>query len=234
MSDIRDTWRLRSFVRREGRLTPGQQRAMDELYPQFACPRDEPVNFSTLFGNDNPVILEIGFGMGDSLAEMAKAHPDFNYLGIEVHRPGVGRLLSLVEEQGLTNVRVICHDAVEVLEQNIANHSLHGLQLFFPDPWHKKRHHKRRIVKADWVNLISSKLENGGFLHMATDWENYAEHMQEVLSEFADFALVSTDKPHHRPETKFERRGIKLGHGVWDLIYKLSKEESSNGVPLTR
>ncbi len=218
--------RIRSFVRREGRLTEAQRRALDELQARWGAPvSDQPLDFTALFGRDAAVIMEIGFGNGESLAAMAAAEPDRNFLGIEVHRPGVGRLLNLVEEQGLQNVRVICHDAVDVLQKQIPDNSLAGLQLYFPDPWPKKRHHKRRIVQPEWVELVARKLSNGGELHMATDWENYAEHMLEVLEAspaFRNTAGAGRYSPHRgrRPETKFERRGLRKGHGVWDLIYQ--------------
>ena len=218
--------RIRSFVRREGRLTPGQQRAMDELFPQFGIAEGaEQLDLDAIFGRHAPRILEIGFGNGESLAEIAKNHPDNDYIGIEVHRPGVGHLLIKIEELGLTNVRVICADAVEVLEKQIPDGALDALYLFFPDPWHKKRHHKRRQVQPEWAQLVRRKLKLGGLLHMATDWENYAEHMLEVLSAAEGFKNTSTSsayvpKPDYRPETKFERRGQRLGHGVWDLVFE--------------
>jgi tRNA (guanine-N7-)-methyltransferase len=217
--------RVRSFVLREGRMTKGQQRAMDELFPQWGVDfRPEPLHFAQLFGNDNPVILEIGFGMGKSLAEQARQYPKRNYLGIEVHRPGVGACLLLAEEFGLTNLRVMNHDAVEILQHMIADQSLSGVQIFFPDPWHKKRHHKRRIIQPHFVNQLHSKLKQGGFLHLATDWENYAEHMLEVMGQVSGWRNLSETgdfipRPDDRPLTKFENRGQKLGHGVWDLVF---------------
>ncbi len=218
--------RIRSFVRREGRLTPGQQRAMDELFPRFGIEAGEtPLDLDTLFGRNAPRILEIGFGNGESLAEIAKNHPQNDYIGIEVHRPGVGHLLLKIEELGLTNVRVICADAVEVLEKLVPDASLDALYLFFPDPWHKKRHHKRRQVQPEWAQLVRRKLKSGGQLHLATDWQNYAEHMLEVMNAAEGFANLSDNndyvtKPDYRPETKFERRGMRLGHGVWDLLFE--------------
>ena len=216
---------IRSFVRREGRLTEGQQRALDELYPRFGIePGAQPLDFDAIFGRRAPRVLEIGFGNGESLAAMAKARPDWDYLGIEVHRPGVGHLLLQIEAEGLENLRVICGDAQQIVRHNIPDGSLHGLQLFFPDPWPKKRHHKRRIVQPEWVELIARKLGPGGFLHLATDWENYAEHMLAVLS--ASESLRNSAAPGQyapgpaqRPVTKFETRGRRLGHGVWDLIF---------------
>jgi tRNA (guanine-N7-)-methyltransferase len=218
--------RIRSFVRREGRLTPGQQRAMDVLFPRFGIEAgEEPLDLDAVFGRSAPRILEIGFGNGDSLAEIARNHPENDYLGIEVHRPGVGHLLMKIEELGLSNVRVMCADAVEVLEKRIPDESLAALYLFFPDPWHKKRHHKRRQVRPEWARLVHRKLQPGGKLHMATDWQNYAEHMLEILRAAEGFKNTSASddyvtKPDYRPETKFERRGLKLGHGVWDLVFE--------------
>ncbi len=220
--------RIRSFVRREGRLTPGQQRAMDVLFPRFGLePEDGPFELDAIFGRSAPRILEIGFGNGESLAEIARHHPENDYIGIEVHRPGVGHLLRKIEELGLSNLRVVCADAVEVLEHNIPDGSLDGLYLFFPDPWHKKRHHKRRQVQPEWAQLVRRKLRIGGKLHMATDWQEYAEHMLAVLSVAEGFSNTSPDggylpRPDYRPETKFERRGQRLGHGVWDLIFARS------------
>lgn len=226
MNDSPYLRRIRSFVRREGRLTPGQQRAMDELFPRFGIEAGEGVlDLDAIFGRNAPRILEIGFGNGESLAEIAKNHPENDYIGIEVHRPGVGHLLMRIEELGLTNLRVMCADAVEILEQQIPDESLDALYLFFPDPWHKKRHHKRRQVRSEWAQLVRKKLKVGGLLHMATDWENYAEHMLEVLSAAEGFSNTSASgdyvpKPDYRPETKFERRGQRLGHGVWDLVFE--------------
>ena len=177
-----------------------------------------------VFGRDGPLFVEIGFGNGDSLAKMAAANPDKDYIGIEVHTPGVGHLLILLHEQGINNVRIYCHDAIEILEQKIADNSLAGVHLFFPDPWHKKKHHKRRIVRPSFVDLLVKKLNTGGYFHAATDWENYAEAMLTVLSEGAVLNNTSPTQdycscPEYRPLTKFEQRGIKLGHGVWDLIF---------------
>lgn len=218
--------RIRSFVRREGRLTAGQQHALDVLFPRFGVEQsDAHINFTQLYGREAPTIVEIGFGNGDTLATIAKNHPENNYLGIEVHRPGVGHLLMRVEEYGLSNVRVMCADAVEVLQRQIADNTLEAVYLFFPDPWHKKRHHKRRQVQPEWAQLIRSKLRIGGYLHMATDWQEYAEHMLAVLADAEGFANQAVDsefiqRPDYRPCTKFEQRGIRLGHGVWDLMFK--------------
>jgi len=217
---------IKSFVRREGRLTVGQQKALDAGWPQFGLKLEEgQINLSQTFGRQAPCILEIGFGMGQSLAQMAQAHPENDYLGIEVHRPGVGCLLKAMLDHNLTNIRLYDQDAVEVLKQCIPDNSLAGLQLFFPDPWHKKRHHKRRIVQPEFVKLIWRKLQPNGFFHLATDWENYAGHMMEVLSLEPGFVNTAGEKqfsprPESRPLTKFEQRGHRLGHGVWDLVFE--------------
>ena len=217
--------KIRSFVRREGRLTHGQQHALETLWPVYGIDADtRRLDFRLMFGNDHPVILEIGFGNGESLAAMAQALPENNYIGIEVHRPGVGHLLKLIEEKGLSNLRVMSDDAVEILTRQIPAGSLSGVQLFFPDPWHKKKHHKRRIVQSDFVHLLATRLKSGGFFHMATDWQDYAVHMLEVMQASNDFENCSeigdyVPRPGHRPITKFEQRGHRLGHGVWDLIF---------------
>ena len=218
--------RIRSFVKREGRLTTGQQRALDELFPMYGITFQEKLlDFAEIFQRDASTILEIGFGNGTSLAEMAMNNPGQNYIGIEVHRPGVGNLLLQIEKHELTNLRVMNDDAVEVLQKMIADDSLDAVYLFFADPWHKKRHHKRRIVQEEFAGLLRKKLKTGGIFHMATDWENYAEHMMEVMSAAEGFENTAgykcyTPKPDYRPVTKFEQRGHKLGHGVWDLIFK--------------
>lgn len=217
---------IRSFVRRQGRMTARQEWALRELWPQYGLePGTEVLDLDAVFGRSAPKILEIGFGMGDALAEMALNHPEQDYLGIEVHRPGVGRLLDKLAAQGSSNVRVFCHDAVEVLQQQIPGNSLDKVLLFFPDPWHKKRHHKRRIVRPAYVELIRTKLKPSGVFHMATDWQEYAEWMMTVMSAAAGFGNLAgagtySEKPDYRPETKFERRGQRLGHGVWDLLFK--------------
>lgn len=218
--------RIRSFVRREGRLTKGQQRALNELLPQFGIEQtDRQVDLSAAFGREASIVLEIGFGNGTSLAEMAKANPELNYIGIEVHRPGVGNLLLQIEQENIQNIRVICADAVEVLEKMIPDAALYRVQLFFPDPWHKKKHHKRRIVKPSFVALLRKKLKSGGVFHMATDWQDYAEHMMTVMSDAEGFENLSgaeeySERPAYRPLTKFEQRGHRLGHGVWDLLFE--------------
>jgi tRNA (guanine-N7-)-methyltransferase len=226
MSEQKYHRRIRSFVRREGRLTKGQQRALDELYPRYGLlpATNETFDFAEIFHNHQPVHLEIGFGNGQTLTSMASAQPQMNYLGIEVHRPGVGNALLQIDKAGLSNVRVICEDAVEVLKQHIPDQSLAAVYIFFPDPWHKKRHHKRRLVQIEFINLVKQKLIRGGYLHMATDWEDYAQHMVHVMSQAEGFSNLSkagqySPKPDYRPLTKFEQRGLRLGHGVWDLIF---------------
>ena len=215
---------IRSFVLRQGRLTPAQQRAVEILLPQYGVPyAAKPLDLDQLFGRSTPKILEIGFGMGVATAQMALSNPGGDYLGIEVHTPGVGNLLKLAREQNLTNLRVIQHDAVEVLRDMIDDGCLHGVHIFFPDPWPKKRHHKRRLLHAGFVAQLCSKLRPGGYLHFATDWEDYARWTLELLqaeSQLANTAQNFAPKPDYRPQTKFEQRGLKLGHGVWDLIFR--------------
>ncbi|QQZ29321.1 tRNA (guanosine(46)-N7)-methyltransferase TrmB [Thiothrix subterranea] len=217
---------IKSFVLRQGRVTKAQEEALTNLWPVFGIePSDTPLDFPSLFGRVAPVTLEIGFGNGDSLAQMAAAAPERDFIGIEVHTPGVGHLLKLIGDQGLQNVRVMNTDAVEILKQRIPAHSLDRVQLFFPDPWHKKKHHKRRILQLPFVSLLASRLQTGGVFHMATDWENYAEYMAEVMQTSPDFVNLASEPPYSprpdtRPLTKFENRGLKLGHGVWDLLYQ--------------
>ncbi|WP_293267545.1 tRNA (guanosine(46)-N7)-methyltransferase TrmB [Neptunomonas sp.] len=217
---------VRSFVKRAGRTTEGQEKALEEVWPVMGLEiKNGSVNFTEVFGREAPVVLEIGFGMGDSLLEMASREPSKNFVGIEVHSPGVGRLLSNANEEGLTNIRVYAEDAVEVFKQCVPDNSLDTLQLFFPDPWHKKRHHKRRIVQPDFAQSIRKKLKVGGYFHMATDWENYAEHMMEVMSAAEGYKNKMGDgqyspQPEWRPVTKFQRRGERLGHGIWDLMFE--------------
>lgn len=218
--------KVKSFVKREGRLTKGQAKAIAENWPTMGLELSMGMlNFADVFANNHPVILEIGFGMGKSLVAMAKAAPNKNFIGIEVHRPGVGACLMEAEAQGVTNLRVFEADAVEVLATCIADNSLAGIQLFFPDPWHKKRHHKRRIVQPDFAQNMRQKLVVGGVMHMATDWENYAEHMLAVFNAAEGYQNQSADntyipRPDDRPHTKFEARGERLGHGVWDLKFE--------------
>ena len=221
--------RIRSFVRRQGRLTKGQQQALDQYWPLMGVEfQPEPLDLVALFGRNAPVVLEIGFGMGASLVNMAQNNPQQNFLGIEVHAPGVGACLGAAKEAGLENLRVMCHDAVEVLEKMIPDNSLQMVQLFFPDPWHKARHNKRRIVQVPFAELVLRKLQPGGVFHMATDWEAYAEHMLEVMNSVEGYHNQSEQgnyvpRPETRPLTKFEQRGQRLGHGVWDLMFERVK-----------
>jgi tRNA (guanine-N7-)-methyltransferase len=219
--------KVRSFVRREGRLTKGQENALKECWPTMGIDyQDQLLNWQDVFGNDNPVVLEIGFGMGASLVEMAKNAPEKNFVGIEVHSPGVGACLASAQEAGVSNLRVMCHDGVEVFAHMIPDDSLSAVQLFFPDPWHKKRHHKRRIVQPEFAEMVRQKLIPGaGIFHMATDWENYAEHMIEVMNAAPGYENIAAEgdyvpRPEDRPLTKFEARGQRLGHGVWDIKFK--------------
>lgn len=215
---------IKSFVLRAGRMGPGQTRAMNEWGPKFLLPyAPQPLDTPAAFGRSAPLVVEIGFGMGDATATIAAALPDTDFLGLEVHGPGVGALLKLIGERGLSNVRIVKHDAVEVLEHMIAPASLAGVHVFFPDPWHKLKHNKRRLIQPPFVALLASRLAPGGYLHCATDWQPYAEQMLEVLS--AEPTLANTadgyaPKPDYRPLTKFENRGLKLGHGVWDLVFR--------------
>lgn len=217
---------IKSFVLRQGRVTRAQEEALENLWPVFGIEAaDTLLDLPRLFGRVAPITLEIGFGNGDSLAQMAAAAPERDFIGIEVHTPGVGHLLKLVGEQGLQNVRVMNSDAVEILQKRIPAGSLDRVQLFFPDPWHKKKHNKRRIVQAPFAALIASRLQTGGVFHMATDWENYADNMADVMETSPDFANLAPEPPYSprpdtRPLTKFENRGLKLGHGVWDLLYR--------------
>jgi tRNA (guanine-N7-)-methyltransferase len=214
---------IRSYVLRQGRTTPSQQRALDELLPRFGLPfAERPLNFKEVFQRTAPVVLEIGSGMGETTAAIAYAHPETDYLAIEVHGPGVGSLLKKIGELGLANLRLVRHDAVEVLERMIPDGSLAGIHLFFPDPWPKKRHHKRRIVQPPFTALAARKLVPGAYFHAATDWPEYAEHMDAVLS--AQPLLKKADQAKERPVTKFERRGIGLGHPVRDLLFLRRQE----------
>ncbi len=217
--------RIRSFIRRQGRITQGQQLALANHWDRYCLDPHADYDFDRVFGRTAPLIVEIGFGTGDSLAKMAAANPDNDYIGIEVHKPGVGHLMLLLDQQGLTNVRIYCHDAMDIIEHKIAEHSLSGVHLFFPDPWPKKKHHKRRIVRPDFIELLTKKLKPEGYFHAATDWQNYAEHMLQVLSAGAGLSNASPtgaycERPEYRPLTRFEQRGLRLGHGVWDLIFK--------------
>ncbi|WP_338771743.1 tRNA (guanosine(46)-N7)-methyltransferase TrmB [Massilia sp. METH4] len=215
--------RIKSFVTRAGRLSTAQERALSELGPQYMIEYTKaPLDMQAAFGRKAPVVLEIGFGMGQTTAHIARHMPEKDFIGVEVHTPGVGSLLKLIGEEGLTNLRVIQHDAVEVLNNMIGPGTLAGVHVFFPDPWHKARHNKRRLIQGPFVKLLVDRLEQGGYLHLATDWEDYAVQMLEVLS--AEEGLQNTaegyaPQPAYRPLTKFENRGLKLGHGVWDLVF---------------
>jgi tRNA (guanine-N7-)-methyltransferase len=219
---------VRSFVRRAGRLTDGQKRALDELWPRYGIEEGVgKLNFAGLFGNDRPVILEIGFGNGDATWRMAQSHPEQNFVGVEVHQPGIGRLLLALEREAIDNVRVACADAVEWLRERVEPASLAGVRVFFPDPWPKKRHHKRRMIQPDFVALLASRMRDGAVLHLATDWEPYAFHMLEVMDGSAHFENLSRSgggcpRPEWRPRTKYERRGERLGHPVIDLLFRRS------------
>ncbi|BAL96841.1 tRNA (guanosine(46)-N7)-methyltransferase TrmB [Rubrivivax gelatinosus] len=213
---------IRSYVLRGGRMGTGQQRALAELGPRYVLPYTaQPMDFAATFGRAAPVVLEIGFGMGDATAQVAAAAPERDLIGVEVHEAGVGALLRHIGERGLENVRIVRHDAVEVLREMIAPASLAGVHVWFPDPWHKKRHHKRRLIQPAFVELVASRLAPGGYLHCATDWQPYAEQMLEVLSAstLANTAAAYAERPAWRPLTKFEARGLRLGHGVWDLVF---------------
>lgn len=215
---------MRSYVLRSGRLGPGQERALRELAPRFVLPfRESVLDLDTAFGRPAPRLLEIGFGMGHSTAAVAQASPNIDLLGIEVHPPGIGALLQRLDALKLSNVRIVQHDAVEVIEQMIAPTALAGAMIFFPDPWPKKRHHKRRLIQPPFVKTLASRLSPGATLHLATDWEPYAQQMLKVLS--AEPSLVNTasgfaPRPDYRPLTKFEARGAALGHGTWDLVFR--------------
>ncbi|MBW7901309.1 MAG: tRNA (guanosine(46)-N7)-methyltransferase TrmB [Rhodocyclaceae bacterium] len=215
---------IRSYVLRQGRVSNAQQRHYEEMMPRIGIPyAPAPLDLDAAFGRSAPKFLEIGCGMGETTAAIAAAHPENDYLGLEVHAPGVGSLCKLIAEGSLTNLRVCRHDAVEVLRDMIGDGTLAGVHVFFPDPWPKARHHKRRLIQPPLVAALAAKLQPGGYLHCATDWENYAEQMLAVLS--AEPALANTadgyaPRPEHRPLTKFEQRGLRLGHGVWDLVFR--------------
>ena len=217
---------IRSFVLRQGRVTRAQQNALDNYWQDYGIDYSEQnLTFKQLFNNNNDVTLEIGFGDGDSLLQQAKNQSQYNFIGIEVHGPGVGHLIHNAHNDNVHNIKIIRHDAVEVLKHQIADNTLQQVQLFFPDPWHKKRHHKRRIISPEFIQLIQQKLKTGGLFHMATDWQHYAEQMLLQMDNAEGFSNTSgtgnfSASKGARCETKFERRGLKLGHGVWDLIYK--------------
>jgi len=227
-------YRIKSFVIRAGRMTESQQKGWSSVFPEHGFTFSERrFDWDRSFAVAGRRVLEIGFGMGDSLVAMADQNPQDRYLGIEVHRPGVGKLLSEVDKRGIKNLKVFAEDAVQVLEEAIPEESIDLLQIFFPDPWHKKRHHKRRLIQPDFVELLVSRLSAAGHLHLATDWQPYAEHMMEVLS--ANALLLNTAgqnnyivRPESRPETKFERRGHRLGHGVWDLLFEKRPRDLSH------
>jgi tRNA (guanine-N7-)-methyltransferase len=223
--------RIKSFVLRTGRLTPGQAKAIETLGPQFLLPYTaQPIDWTKSFNQATPTarpkILEIGFGMGETTAKIAAARPDDDFLAIEVHEPGVGALLKLIGEQGQANLRLMRHDAVEVVENMIPEGFLDGVHVYFPDPWHKKRHNKRRLIQPKFVQLLSGRIKPGGYWHLATDWQEYAEQMMEVLSAELTLENIGTlsggyaERPSYRPVTKFENRGLRLGHGVWDLVFR--------------
>ena len=215
---------VRSYVLRQGRISHAQQRAYDALLSIFAIPYcAQEIDLTTVFGRAAPQVVEIGFGMGESTAEIAASRPDTDFIGVEVHTPGVGSLLKQMGERDLKNVRVIQHDAVEVLQYMLGGNTLSGIHIFFPDPWPKTRHHKRRLIQPEFVRLLANRLRPGGYIHAATDWEHYAEH---ILATFQNESLLENTakgyapRPAYRPLTKFEQRGLKLGHGVWDILFK--------------
>ena len=214
---------IRSYVLRQGRMSNGQKSAYASFGEKYLIPFSESaLDGPAQFGRDAPLVLEIGCGMGETTTEIALKQPGWNFLGIEVHAPGIGSLLNQIDANALTNLRLIQHDAVEVVRHMLSPGTLHGVHVFFPDPWPKKRHHKRRLLQPAFVHMLASRIEPGGYLHCATDWQDYALQMLSVLT--AESALRNTapefaPRPEHRPETKFERRGIRLGHGVWDLVF---------------
>jgi len=220
--------RIRSYVLRQGRVSNAQQRSLDTLLPRFGIPyAAEPLDLAAAFGRAAPKFLEIGFGMGETTAAIAQANPQNDYLAIEVHSPGVGSLLKQIGEMNLANVRIIQHDAVEVLQHMIADQALDGAHIFFPDPWHKARHKKRRLIQPPLVAVLAQKLKTGGYIHAATDWQDYAEQILAVLG--AEPLLQNTardyaPRPDYRPLTKFEQRGLRLGHGVWDMIFRRKED----------
>lgn len=226
MENGRPLRQIKSFILRQGRLTKGQEEAIQSYWAQYGIDfKEDQADFKSIYHNNNEIVLEIGFGMGKSLVEMAKTQPHLNFLGIEVHKPGVGACLKDLVESQVTNLRLMSYDAVEVLETMIPDASLNRCQIFFPDPWHKIKHHKRRLIQPEFVQLLVKKLKIGGVIHLATDWQNYAEQMVQVLKENTNLknkAIHSDfiERPNYRPLTKFENRGLKLGHGVWDLEFE--------------
>lgn len=220
--------KIRSFVMRAGKLTNGQKRAVEEILPKFKLDENDKFDCQKAFGNNNPVYLDIGFGNGESLIHIARMHPEINFIGMEVHLPGVGHLLLKMEEHDLQNIRIYQFDGVEVLRDCFTENSIDAMHIYFPDPWHKKRHNKRRLIQAPFVKSIIPKLKQDSRLHIATDWQEYALHIQEVFEEFPQFENIEKDndftkRPDWRPITKFERRGINLGHDSYDLVYHLNK-----------
>lgn len=217
---------IRSFARRSGRITISQKRALATLWPQYGIENgDKVLDLVEVFGRQAEKHLEIGFGMGDALVSMAKAHPEHDYLGIDVYHPGVGHLLMQIESNQLTNVRAVCADAMDVLQDSLPSHSLDAVYLFFPDPWPKKRHHKRRLIQPEFLNLLAKRMKSGSYLYLATDWQDYAQQMLQVLEAAPEFTNKMTashfaPRPPERPLTKFEQRGLRLGHSVWDLCYQ--------------
>ncbi len=215
---------IRSFVRRQGRVSPAQNRAVETLLPRFGIQyAAQKLDLVEAFGRDAPKILEIGFGMGDSTATIALDNSENDYLCLEVHTPGVGNLLKLIDAQSIANIRIIQHDAVEVLRDMLADSSLDGVHIFFPDPWHKARHNKRRLIQTPFIADLVQKIKPNGYIHVATDWQDYAEQVLRVLSAEPQLQNTATDyapRPAYRPLTKFEKRGLNLGHGVWDLVFK--------------
>ena len=218
---------IKTYVLRAGRMGPGQTRAFEQFGVKFLLPfKSERLDVDTSFGRQAPLILEIGFGMGDATAKIAQTRPDDNFLCCEVHTPGVGALLKRCGEEGIGNIRIVQHDAIEVMDHMLGENSLDGVHIFFPDPWHKSRHHKRRLIQSPFVNRLARHIKQGGYLHLATDWQPYAEQMLQVLSAEPFIKNTATDpsgfaeKPNYRPLTKFENRGLKLGHGVWDLVFE--------------
>jgi tRNA (guanine-N7-)-methyltransferase len=226
MSEAKSHRKIQSFVKRSGRLSKAQYLGLNDLWSDFGVEINdkELINFDRVFVKQNDITLEVGFGNGDSLLEMAIKQPFQNFIGIEVYEAGVGRIINEASKQNVSNLKIIKDDAVEVISNNIADESISHFQLFFPDPWHKKKHHKRRIVQTSFLDLLSKKLNNNGIVHIATDWENYAEHIMETLESHSHFKNCAGDhiyseRPEQRPLTKFENRGQKLGHGVWDIIF---------------
>ena len=220
--------RIKSFIVRSSRMTESQQKGFDQHFPQWGLKSEEAglVDWQATFSNQNPLVLEIGFGMGDSLAQMAEESPDLNFIGVEVHPPGVGRLLSLIDKKQLNNLRVFNEDVMHVFERSLANESLSRVNIYFPDPWHKTKHNKRRLIQSQFVRLIAQKLKPKGVLHIATDWEDYALQIMRFMQNEDEYTNVAGEGGYvnaadwGRPETKFERRGRKLGHGVWDLVFQ--------------